>query len=300
MQHPDGSPLRLTETHVPAPLLDFLLTLEGTETTEDVWQAILDFVAVFGLTSVDYVYASDYRNWERAQFIRTTFPSKWFDYLKQFPHIRKTSNFRMHAVKYLTPVMTGLAYLDQMGTVSEERRRHIRLAKEMGFSAGVQIPLRSGDAGHAAVIGVGGLFSREEFDAIWAAHGWEIHAGMLTAHARYAALFNAEFIERNRLTEKHKELIRLVGLGYMDKQIAHELGISFSAVRQRLMAVQDKIGVQNRADLAAVAARVGLVPDPLLKTHDDVLTVFLCTGDGKQGEERPPQEVPARQNLVGE
>ena len=98
--------------------------------------------------------------------------------------------------------------------------------------------------------------SRKEFDAIWNVHGWTIHAAMLTAHARYSQLFNSEFVVRNKLTEKHKELIRLVGEGLMDKQIAHELDISFSAVRQRLIAVQKKIGVQNRSDLVAVAARL--------------------------------------------
>ena len=52
--------------------------------------------------------------------------------------------------------------------------------------------------------------------------------------------------------------------------------------------MQKKIGVQNRSDLVAVAARLGLVTDPLLRGHDDVLTVFLSTGDGKTGAEFPP------------
>ena len=256
MKHPDGKDIQAMERHVPDPLLDFLLVLEGTKSTDDVWLAILDFAKGFGLSSVDYVYASDFRNWKRAQFIRTTYDSEWLEYLKQFPHLRKTSNFRMHAVHYLTPVMTGEAYIDEYGQVSEDKRRHSRLSRKMGFNAGVSIPLRTGDPGHAATLSMGGALSREEFDAIWAEHGWAIHAGILTAHVRYAAFFKAEFIERNHLTEKHKELITLVGKGYLDKQIAHELGVSFSAVRQRLITVQQKIGVQNRADLAAVAAKI--------------------------------------------
>ena len=199
--------------------------------------------------------------------------------------MRRTSNFRTHAVHYLTPVVTGAANLDQYEDLCEDRRRHMALNREMGFNAGISIPLRMGDEGHAAVLSIGGPMNREAFDAIWAEHGWAIHAGALSAHVRYAVFFKAEFIERNQLTEKHKELITLVGKGYLDKQIAHALGISFSAVRQRLIAVQEKIGVQNRADLAAVAARIGLVPDPLLKKHEDTLTVFLSTGNGKTGEE---------------
>ena len=302
MKHPDGSDVLLKERHVPDTLLNFLIALEETQTTDEVWEAILVFANGFGLTCVDYVYASDFRNWERAQFIRTTYHSSWFEYLKQFPHLRKTSNFRTHAVHYLTPVVTGVEYLDEYGPLSEDRHRHAELSRQMGFSAGIAIPLRTGDPGHAATVAMGGLFTRAEFDAIWAEHGWAIHAGVLTAHVRYAAFFKAEFVKRNHLTEKHKELITLVGKGYLDKQIAHELGISFSAVRQRLITVQEKIGVQNRADLAAVTARIGLVPDPLINTHEDTLTVFLSTGDGKTGEERAPgweESDPCRGNSCG-
>ncbi|MEM6729706.1 MAG: hypothetical protein AAF618_14470, partial [Pseudomonadota bacterium] len=42
-----------------------------------------------------------------------------------------------------------------------------------------------------------------------------------------------------------------------------ELGISISAVRQRMAALQDKTGLANRTDLAALAMSLGIVPDPL-------------------------------------
>ena len=287
-RHPDGAQVRGTEFCTPPYLVDFILRLEASATSEDVWQEILGFANRLGLDSVDYCCASDFRNWERAQFIRTTFHSEWFEFLKQYPHIRQTSNFRMHGVNYLTPMKVGPEYIEDMGEISDEKRRHIELSAEMGLSAGIAIPLRSGEVGQAALISLGGRLTRKEFDAIWNVHGWTIHAAMLTAHARYSQLFNSEFVVRNKLTEKHKELIRLVGEGLMDKQIAHKLDISFSAVRQRLIAVQKKIGVQNRSDLVAVAARLGLVTDPLLRGHDDVLTVFLSTGDGKTGAEFPP------------
>lgn len=288
--HFDGTPIQGTETILPPRLLQFLLTLEHVKTTDAVWEEILLFAECLGLSCVDYVFATDFRNWERAQFIRTTFHSQWLDYVKQFPHIRHTSNFRMHGVKYLTPCKIGSQYMHQMGDISEDKRRHILLGAEMGMCAGVGIPLRSGEVGQAGLIALGGRLSREEFDAIWAQHGWTITMAMMSAHLRHTELFKSEFPERNHLTEKHKQLIRLVGEGLMDKQIAHALGISFSAVRQRLIAMQKKIGVQNRADLAAVAARLGLVADPLLKGHGNALTVFLSTGDGRTGEESPPND----------
>lgn len=296
MIHHDATPVRDTEKFIPIELLDFLTRLETTVKTDDVWALILGLASDLGLSAVDYVYATDYRNWEKAQFIRTTFDSRWLDYVRQFPHIRYTSNFRMHGCRYLTPVRVGLAYLDDMGPVCADKRRHLELSAQMGMEAGVAFPLRMGDPGQAAILAFGGRYSREEFNALLAEHSWTLHAAALSAHARYTELFKVEFIERNQLTDKQKELIMLVGQGLMDKQIAHLIGISFSAVRQRLSAVQQKTGAQNRADLAALAARVGLVPDPLLRGNDD-LTVFLSTGDGKTGSEvrrRPlPQEKAA-------
>jgi len=285
MTHFDGTPLRDTETFLPPRLLDFLLQLERASSTDSVWEIILQFAKWLELPVVDYVYATDFRNWEQAQFIRTTFSSRWFEHVKQHAHIRNTSNFRMHGCRYLTPIKVGPAYLDLMGEISPQKRRHVELAAEMGLRAGVAFPLRMGDPGHAALLAFGGPFSAETFDAFLEVHGHALHIAALTAHARYTELFKTEFIERNQLTQKQKELLRLVGQGLMDKQIAHALGISFSAVRQRLATVQQKTGAQNRADLAALAARVGLVPDPLLKAHEEDLTVFLSTGDGKTGTE---------------
>lgn len=285
MEHFDGTAVQGTEKFIPAALLDFLLRLESTRSTNDVWALILDLADGLGLGVVDYVYATDFRNWENAQFIRTTFSSQWLDYVQHYPHIRYTSNFRMHGCKFLTPMLVGPAYFDQMGEISADKRRHILLSAEMGLEAGIAFPLRMGDAGQAAIMAFGGKFTREAFDALLKQHAWTLHAAALTAHTRYTELFKLEFMDRNHLTEKQRELIRLVGQGRMDKQIAHELGISFSAVRQRLASVQQKTGTQNRADLAALAMRLGLVEDPLLKGHADDLTVFLSTGDGKTGSE---------------
>ncbi len=154
---------------------------------------------------------------------------------------------------------------------------------DFGFRAGLAVPLRIRDPGQAPLIRLGSDFSRAEFDALLAEYGWTLHAAMLSAHARYTELIKLEFTARNQLTEKRKEMLWLVGQGLMDKQIANQLGIFFSAVRQRLSTVQTKTGAQNRADLAALAARLGLVSDPLLRGHRDDLTVFPCTGDGKTG-----------------
>lgn len=282
-----------TEMIGPPLLRKFLVHLETVETTDDVWNLLLELCHEMGLSALDYVYATDFRNWQQAQFIRTTASSKWLDYVRKYPTIRQTSVFRRHCVHYLTPVLCGPAHIEMMGDVSEAMRIHGEATKnEVGMNAGISFPLRMDDPGQAASLAWGGPHDRFEFAEVIREHGWTMHAASLSAHTRYTELFKAEFIERNELTEKQRELIKLVGKGLMDKQIAHELDISFSAVRQRLARVQSKTGVQNRAELAALAMRVGLVPDPLLRPHSSDLTVFLSMADGKTGAERIPD--PAR------
>lgn len=277
----------------PPPLRHFLVRLESVETTDEVWNLLLELCHEIGLCALDYVYATDFRNWEQAQFIRTTASSKWLEYVRKFPTIRQTSVFRRHCVHYLTPVLCGPAHLELMGDVNDAMKIHGAATKsEMGMNAGIAFPLRMDDPGQAASLAWGGPQNREEFAQVIREHGWTMHAASLSAHTRYTELFKAEFIERNELTAKQRELIQLVGQGLMDKQIAHQLDISFSAVRQRLARVQAKTGVQNRAELAALAMRVGLVPDPLLRPHSADLTVFLSMSDGKTGAERMPD--PAR------
>lgn len=291
MQTPRFRQLVPNELLAPPELRNFLVQLETTTTTDDVWAALVTLSTGLGLPVVDYVCATDFRNWEQAQFIRTTLHSDWINQASQNPNIRRSSYFRTHAVTRLTPILIGWEYRNLMGDLSPERLEILKMTAEMGMSAGMAVPLRMGEPGQAGILAFGGQLRRAECDVLLEENGWTLHSAALSAHTRYIELFKREFINRNELTPKQRELITFVGQGMMDKQIAHELGISFSAVRQRLVSVQAKTGVRNRAELAALAMRIGLVPDPMLRTSASDLTVFLSTGDGKTGSEmRPPLE----------
>ncbi|MEL7116097.1 MAG: LuxR C-terminal-related transcriptional regulator [Pseudomonadota bacterium] len=274
------------ELYVPPLLREHLIALEATRTSEDVWTLLLSLAAALDLPIVEYIFATDHRNWEQVQFIRTTVSSDWIPVAQSDPDVRRESAFRTHSIRYLTPYTAGWAYVDDMPGLSPKRRAFIKEVKEnFGVNSSFVVPLRMTEPGQAAHIAFGGPQDREVFDELLVEHGWTLHTFALSAHMRYVELFKSEFLGRNQLTDKQKELLQLLGLGLLDKQIAHELGISFSAVRQRLAAVQQKTGTSNRAELAALAMRVGLVADPLLKSHGSDLTVFLSMGDGKTGVE---------------
>jgi NarL family two-component system response regulator LiaR len=61
------------------------------------------------------------------------------------------------------------------------------------------------------------------------------------------------------LSERESAVLRLVGRGRANKQIARELGIAQSTVKSHVGSLLDKLGLGSRTQLALYAARTGLV-----------------------------------------
>jgi DNA-binding NarL/FixJ family response regulator len=61
------------------------------------------------------------------------------------------------------------------------------------------------------------------------------------------------------LTERERDIVRLVGEGLRNEEIARRLGITDKTVRNHLTGVFDKIGVSGRLELVVWAYRHGLV-----------------------------------------
>ncbi|MBV2360450.1 helix-turn-helix transcriptional regulator [Thalassococcus sp. CAU 1522] len=131
-----------------------------------------------------------------------------------------------------------------------------------GFDAAVVVPVRDLSPCRQALVIFGGASAPDAAGSVLKRHGWALQAGAQAAHLRHLALTHAAFLTHARLTQKHKDVLQLIARGMMDKQIAHTLGISFSAVRQRLASVQRRTGAQSRAELAALAVQMGLYADP--------------------------------------
>ena len=74
------------------------------------------------------------------------------------------------------------------------------------------------------------------------------------AHARAAASGG-----ESRLTEREREVLRLVAQGLSSKTIGRQLFISERTVAQHLTAIFNKLGVHTRAQAVAVATRGGLL-----------------------------------------
>ncbi|UYV36306.1 LuxR C-terminal-related transcriptional regulator [Rhodobacteraceae bacterium D3-12] len=111
--------------------------------------------------------------------------------------------------------------------------------------------------------------------AIIRAHGWTLTTAAMAAHQRYMMHFSAEFPERNKVSAKQLELLEKIGLGLQDKQIAAELGVSISAIRQRMQTLMERTGLTARAELAALAMSMGALPDPLHGPAADTSEILI-------------------------
>lgn len=98
----------------------------------------------------------------------------------------------------------------------------------------------------------------------------EIVAGIRSVAAGQSALspqVAVRLVERMRrpepdavLTARETEVLRLVGTGHSNKQVAAALGIGESTVKTHLLKVFDKLGVADRTRAVTLAMERGLLP----------------------------------------
>ncbi|NKW92129.1 hypothetical protein HGD87_06265 [Rhodobacteraceae bacterium R_SAG9] len=279
MRDPAGRrPLLQAERHIPDLLQGFLVDLETTESSAEVWALIVEVGRTLNLPFIDFISASNFEDWQKTLFIRTSYDSTWLNTFNEDPDVAKWSYFRMHALHHLTPIAVGVEFLDEYHHMPQARHEVLEEAARRGMRAGFSIPLRSHAPPQAALITFCGDHSQREMKHIIQTHGWVLQAVAMMGHQTYLSHFAAEFTERNKISDKQRELLEMIGGGLQDKVIAERLGVSVSAVRQRMNNILSKTGLSNRADLAALAMSAGLVEDPLHRMCDDDGSILVEMG----------------------
>lgn len=240
----------------------FLRALETTRSSAEVWDLMMELGRTAGLPYIDFISASDWRHWKRTLFVRTSYDASWLHETNQDPNLCRGSYFRVHGLHHLTPICIGLEFAEDYPSLPPERMAVLEAAAARGMRAGISIPLRQTAPPSAAMISFIGNHDRAGLLEILEREAWTLTVAAWAGHQRYLQHFSEEFFERKGVTEKQRELLEMIGAGYLDKQIAKTLGITISAVRQRLNALIQKTGASNRAELAALAMSLGVLPDP--------------------------------------
>lgn len=266
------------ESFFPPRMQRFLRRLEATTHSDEVWDMLKTLGQDVNLPFVDFISSSDYGDWQRTLFVRTSYDAEWLHALNTDPELYRWSYFRSHGITCMTPIVVGLEFLRDYRPLPDARVRVLREAARRGMRAGIAIPLRQHAPRQAAMLNFLGDHDRGGLLDILAAEGWTLTHCAQAAHQRYLLHFAAEYLERNRITDKQLELMELIGRGFLDKHIADHLEISVSAVRQRLNALMQKTGTANRVELAALAMSIGVLPDPL-NSPGSPTAVLVQSGD---------------------
>ncbi|MEQ9694854.1 LuxR C-terminal-related transcriptional regulator [Shimia sp. SDUM112013] len=273
------------EQYTPDLLQGYLVDLEATRHSSEVWRLLVELGRKLNLPYVDLISASSYAEWKKTLFVRTSYDSSWLNSVNQDPDLAKWSYFRSHALHYLTPLAVGVEFVDEYRHIPQARYKVLEEAARRGLRAGFSIPLRVHAPPQAALITFSGNHSKREMEKIIQTHGWVLHVAALSGHQRYLTHFASEFSERNKITAKQRELLEMIGNGQQDKSIADALGVTVSAVRQRMNNILKKTGLSNRAELAALAMSMGILPDPLSRQSEGSQAVLVQMGTPREGDD---------------
>ncbi len=67
----------------------------------------------------------------------------------------------------------------------------------------------------------------------------------------------ADFASVSRLTNRQRDIFRLLLSGCSNKEIARQLGVLEGTVKVHVRAMMQKLGARNRTQIAILAARTG-------------------------------------------
>src|SRR3954462_12412171 len=92
--------------------------------------------------------------------------------------------------------------------------------------------------------------------------------------------------EISQISEREREILRLVATGATNQQIAYQLNISINTVKVHLRNIFGKIGVASRTEATVFAVRSGLVQ---LSEAADVTPIAVAEALPEEAEPLPAQ-----------
>ena len=138
-----------------------------------------------------------------------------------------------------------------------------QLSRELPHGAMLVLTEASGDPGVSGALQAGARgYLQKSCDPEALVRTIErVHLGELVVAAQAAPLLNGHGRLHPRsetLTDRELEVLRLVARGRTNPGIAHELGITEHTAKEHLANILDKLGLENRVQVATYAVHHGL------------------------------------------
>lgn len=115
------------------------------------------------------------------------------------------------------------------------------------------------DIGHALRAGARGYLLKDAApEEVWHAIVRVLKGGMVLA-PDIAAQY-VQITTRVELSPRESQILRMLGAGKPNKEIARDLSLELSTVKGHVRSVLEKLGVRNRTEAVAEATRRGMVP----------------------------------------
>ncbi|MGB7285648.1 MAG: LuxR C-terminal-related transcriptional regulator [Salaquimonas sp.] len=250
------------ETVFPEKLIDFHTKINFTKSEEDVFKLLSDLAKSCGFDAIIYEYCPNIHVKEPDLFMRTDLPKAFEALERSAAKQTKIGYSRLHGRLKWTPTVAGIEYADYYADYSSQVWKYRLAAFLTGFRSGFGVALRSPDPNTRAGIGFVSKLYREDFEKIFNEHLTTLYAAAWAGHIRMLQHAHEEPCKTVKLTERQLTYLQHLATGLLDKQIAHEMGISHSAVRKYQYSLSEKLGVKRRADIITTAINQGLLENP--------------------------------------
>jgi DNA-binding CsgD family transcriptional regulator len=213
------------------------------DATDQVWAITAAFFAGHGFDKLIHLYVAP------GQFsLQTTMPDAWIARYQERGYAG-IDPFLSHCCDTFRPISTGIAYADQHRGLSAAQMNLIEEASYFGWTAGFSSTMRLRDAQGLAGWNIGSSLSRKDVDALRADREAELR---LAAHHAHLALARAKSAPAVLLSPRENQCLWLLAQGCRTKDIAHELGLSTSAVELYLRNARQKLGAATREQAVAM------------------------------------------------
>lgn len=246
------------------PYQHVLNQLNASNSLEDTWNIVVQYLNEQGITHILYVYCRGYENTADDTILLSTMPQWWIDVYQERGYARFDPFFKYCCTTYET-VKTGVEYYEDYDYLTQEERDLIKEASETGFTAGASFTMRRMGLGKDfGGWNLGTSLKRHEFDKLYDEKGDTLRIVGMYMHERLNIQLKKDQEETKKyqsqtLSQRQIDCLKLLAEGKRIKQIAEILHIQPITVDHHLKMARESLQATTREQAIARAIIKGLI-----------------------------------------